>query len=88
MLPFLKPKDKAGAGLIVMDRNQSPEAPQEQQPEEDQGLSSAACDMIAAIHAKDDAALVAALQAFIEMNSAAPTDEESAMPPMEGMPPQ
>jgi CHASE3 domain sensor protein len=71
MLPFLK-KKSMDAGLIV--QNRAPDQ-QPQENEEDQGLMSAASDIMSAIESKDHKRLAAAIKAAFEICDSMPHDE-------------
>jgi hypothetical protein len=75
MLPFMKPKSVAG--LIIQKRSADTglSAPESPEPEQDQGLSSAAEDLIRAVHAKDAQGVAAAIRAAFELLDSEPHEE-------------
>lgn len=74
-LPFLKPK--AVAGVIISRRKPdgATQSEESMEGETDQGLMSAAEDLIRAIHAKDGQAVTDALQAAFEIMESQPHEE-------------
>ena len=74
MLPFLKPKHQTG--IIIAQRK--PDGKEElhgPEDQEDAGLEAAAADLIRAVHAKDEAAVAAALRAAFEICDSEPHEE-------------
>ena len=83
MLPFLKPKNVAG--LIIQKRSADPSVSPQEGPEDeqDQGLTSAAEDLIRAIHAKDAQSVAAAIRAAFEMLDGDESHEDPTQSPPE-----
>lgn len=82
-LPFLKPK--AVAGLIIQKRAADGSAPETgPEDEQDQGLTSAAEDLIRAVHAKDAQGVAAAFKAAFDMLESAPHEEAEQEAPETG----
>ena len=76
MLPFLKPKNLASVILA----KRKPEGGMDiggEEGEEDAGLSSAAEELISAIHSKDSAAVATALRNAFEILESEPHEEKS-----------
>lgn len=63
MLPFLKPRNLAA--IIITKQN--PEGKTEDQPDQSEGLKSAAADLLKAIAAQDADAVASALEAAYEI---------------------
>lgn len=73
-LPFLKPR--AVAGVIISHRKPDGQKGDERaEGEEDQGILSAAEDLIRAIHSKDAQSVASALRAAFEICDSQPHEE-------------
>lgn len=76
-LPFLKNKQQSVAGLIM--KHRAPDGIKDDMPEEpsdNQGLHSAASDLMNAVHAKDIPAIAAAMKAAFEIMQSEPSQED------------
>lgn len=72
-LPFLRPK---AVGAVITTVRKPDGQSEIEQPEDDSaGLNAAAADLIRAVHAKDEAAVAAAMRAAFEIMESQPHEE-------------
>ena len=74
MLPFLKPKQVVGTILARRKPDGSNEM-ENQEGQENEGLSACSAELIRAVHEKDEAAVASALRSAFQILDAEPHEE-------------
>jgi len=80
MLPFLKPKDRSVAGLIIKTRTPD-EKPEDQQDDPSAAIHECSQALIKAVHAQDVKAVSAALKDAFDILDSMPHDEAEHVEP-------